>query len=528
MTHKLLMVIPNTDMRDLILDVLEDHFKTKGIDMVIDKEETFQDAVDRSRQSEPYRLIISYLHIAKHRKAPLVEEEMLGLSLFRELSATAAAATAGILLTPIIDNKLLGQVRELPHMSLVSESDGWQEQICEIAEQIFASQETGGPQPQLKDVRTAKKHKKVRVDIYIGLHKDTWQIVFNGDGGLICDPKPRLLRVDMDKIHKIGMKENWVYESKDKYPMWVEILKDIGEELAQQILINNPEALRYYKELNGEVGGCEHFSLRFITSEEAYPLPLEAILAPEYRQDDDFWMLKSPMSRRVDVGGIKSWPLFENPESEESTMQINCLIIEADVHGYVQIGNQGVELKKLNNVAEEADQLERRLREHRSAYRIGRIKRIPDKMTACTRENVEAWLTNGEQWHLVHYAGHSLQQEKGFVFFPHNGMADAVNIQDFSQWLRVAETRLIYLSSCQSSKVKFAHEMARIGVPAAIGFRWDIDDQKAAEHADTFYDNLFRERSLEYAFLKTRQQIQRSDPEHIIWAAPVLMMQAHR
>jgi hypothetical protein len=525
MKHKLLMIIPNTDMRDLILDVLDDHFKAMGIDMVIDKEETFQDAIQRCRQSEPYSLIISHLHIAKHRKAPLVEDEMLGLLLFRELSVTA---TAGILLTPIIDNRLLGQIRELPRTSLVCESDGWKEQICEIAEQILSGKAAGAPQPPLSSAGSVKKHKKVRIDIYIDLHKDTWQIVFNGDGGMICDPKPRLLRVDLDKIHKIGMKESWVDESKAKYPMWVEILKDIGEELVRQILENNPEALKYYTELCDEVGGCEYFSLRFITSEEAYPLPLEAILVPEYRQVNDFWMLKAPVTRRVDVGGVKLWPLFENPESEGNAVQINCLIIEADVHGYVQIGDQDFELEKLYNVAEEANQLEKRLLDHRTEYRIGCIKRIPDKMTACTKENVEAWLTNGEQWHLVHYAGHSFHQDKGFVFFPDNGTAGAVDIQDFSQWLRMAKTRLIYLSSCQSSKVKFAHEMARRGVPAAIGFRWNIDDRKAAEHADRFYDNLFKERSLENAFLRTRQQVQRIDPKHIIWAAPVLMMQAHR
>ena len=68
-------------------------------------------------------------------------------------------------------------------------------------------------------------------------------------------------------------------------------------------------------------------------------------------------------------------------------------------------------------------------------------------------------------------------------------------------------------------------ELARQKIPAIIGFRWDIIDDQAAEHARIFYKYLFKEKSLEYAFLKTRTDMYNRDDKHRIWAAPILIMQ---
>jgi hypothetical protein len=95
------------------------------------------------------------------------------------------------------------------------------------------------------------------------------------------------------------------------------------------------------------------------------------------------------------------------------------------------------------------------------------------------------------------------------------------------------ETRLLYLSSCQSCEENFAFELADKDIPAVIGFRWPVNNFKAREHARTFYQHLFKERSLERAFLRTRQDMhskymQESDRMDKSWAASMLILQDKR
>ena len=524
MKHRILIVIHNCEMRDFILDILEEQFKDSSAIIEIDKEETYQDAVGKCGDSNPYSLVISQLHIPWHRKAPLVEKDMLGLELFRKLS-DKSEVVPGILLTPYMEKNLEAQIKKLPGICLVLEGDRWEERIGEFVGQALDGLATDELKAASFCTKRIKSHKKVRLEVSIYPYEGTWQIHFVGCGGVLCNPKPYILHVNPTEINSIRQKVNRLDEKLDnddiEYSDWKETLSEIGKHLVQEILRNNLEILQYYCRLRGEVGGCEHFSIRFSTSEEAYPLLLEAILVPDSRAKDDFWMLKAPICRHVDMGDPELWPLFEDPESDDLIQKINCLIIEADVHGWDE--KLGVTLDKLEKISEESSQLEDKLNSLRNECYVERLSGQD-----CTEEKVHKKLTNGTQWHLVHYVGHSLHRDKGYVFFLKNGMPDPVSIQFFSRWLRLARTRLIYLSGCQSCKIEFVRELAQNGLPSALGFRWKIDDKEAAEYAGIFYDNLFKERSLEDAFLKTRQKVWETYSEHKIWAAPVLMMQAHR
>lgn len=523
MTHKVLMIIPNADLRDLVIDLLEE-VSSGSSDLEIDKEENLRDALARYRGAEPYSLVVSHIHIRAKRKSTLVEADKLGLVLLQTLAEEKSSVPA-ILLTPEVDDDQLSLLAKFPHISLALLGGKWAEQIRSIADRVLGDRSTDGQEKGCDS--GCPPQKKIQVDLIVYPYSDTWAMIFKGEGDIICDPTPRLLKVNLAKLNDTLIKDGMIDRYRSNYPDWKIFLNDIGEVLVREILDKNPDVLNYYSRLSGQVGGCENFRVRFVTGEEAYPLNLEAILVPGEREKEDFWMLKAPVCRRLNVGDLELYPLFENPNQKEILQEINCLIIEADVHGLdkkLKIG-----LNPLENISQEAGQLEMKLEKMKEKESIGHIERIPKKGSGeeCTKEAVEATLKNGRQWHMVHYAGHSHHTEKdsGYVFFSKNGRPDRVDIQVFAQWLRQARTRFIYLSSCESSKLKFVHELAKKAVPAVIGYRWDIEDDKAAEHANIFYDNLFREQSLEYAFLKTRQQVSQKCPEHIIWAAPVLVMQ---
>jgi hypothetical protein len=466
---------------------------------------------------------VSHLHIYERRKAPLVEAQKFGLTLFQTL-AREGINIPGILLTPDVDDEQLSLAISFPNFSPVPMEGRWEKHIEIITARSFACPSES--ESQATAMVDGSSQKKVQVDFVIYPNSDTWAMVFRGEGNVICDPTPRLLKVNLAKINKTRIKDVMIDKYRGNYPDWKVFLSDIGEVLLREILLKNPEVMDYYTRLTGEVGGCENFRIRFITGEETYPLNLEAILAPSDKENDDFWMLKAPVCRRLNVGDLRMYPLFENPNQKEMLQEINCLVIKADVHGWEK--KSKIELKQLENISVEARQLGERLSELEDNHTIGTFMSIPKGGTECTKEAVEAALKSGKEWHLVHYAGHShyTADDKGYVFFSRKGRPDPVDIQVFAQWLRKAKTRFVYLSSCESSKLKFVHELAKKSVPAVIGYRWDIDDDKAAEQANIFYNHLFREQSLEYAFLKTRQQVSQQCPEHIIWAAPVLVMQA--
>ena len=133
----------------------------------------------------------------------------------------------------------------------------------------------------------------------------------------------------------------------------------------------------------------------------------------------------------------------------------------------------------------------------------------------------------------MHFAGHSFfegaaKNDPGGLIFP-GQPPKVVRIREFAQWLNAAETRFVYLSSCHSSDAEVAFELAEEGVPTVIGFRWDVEDDWAAEYAQSFYDRLFYDQpslpSLEHAFLCARKEMNARHSESRIWAAPTMIHQ---
>jgi CHAT domain-containing protein len=129
-------------------------------------------------------------------------------------------------------------------------------------------------------------------------------------------------------------------------------------------------------------------------------------------------------------------------------------------------------------------------------------------------------------WHLIHYAGHSFVNDDGdgYLFFPGPNLPNPVKISTLKPYMcDVAKVRFMYLSSCKSSKDDFIFQLASQGVPAILGFRWSIEDEKAKEFALEFYKDLFEFRSLDRAFLDARCYVHKY-PDNRIWAAPMLIL----
>jgi hypothetical protein len=90
----------------------------------------------------------------------------------------------------------------------------------------------------------------------------------------------------------------------------------------------------------------------------------------------------------------------------------------------------------------------------------------------------------------------------------------------------LGKTQLLFLSSCRSSEEAFAFEMARNYVPAVLGFRWEVDDSLVPDFVQSFYRNLFRNKSIDLAFVAARKAVRElHGVKSQIWAAPMLVLQ---
>lgn len=514
MSPSILLIFADDNQSDLIARELSDLFASSDSSFAIDIVKNKSEALDRLN-NQSYDLIITHLHIAEDSKSPLVEKAQLGLGLISH-AKEQNQLVSGILISPFLIPEVLKAVNFLPQCWMVNEgSDTWQEEVIAVAKQALGIKNS---QPAATAVT-----KKVKLDFRVDLDKDKWEMVARGVG-IPCDEQPRVLSVNTPKIRKLLKAGRRIEKLKKDWPDWEEELQLIGEILLDQIFVNNPEVHAYFSYLKGQVGGNENFSIRFNVGKEINPLILEAVMEPGYQKDDEYWMLKAPICRRINVTDAKFMPLYEDEYTRSGSHKINCLILEANVDGYVEKIDK--ELKTLVNVPIEAQYLRNELENNKDAFKVGKVEYVPQ--AECSKKRVEELLTGEDRWDLVHYAGHSLydsSEDTGYVFFPGQDDIEELSIGRFSMWLRKAKTRFIYMSSCHSSNEDFVYTLTKNGIPATVGYRWDIDDDKAAAHSEIFYKSLFEERSLENAFLRTRQELRESYKKHIIWAAPVLVMQ---
>jgi len=141
-------------------------------------------------------------------------------------------------------------------------------------------------------------------------------------------------------------------------------------------------------------------------------------------------------------------------------------------------------------------------------------------------------------WHLVHFVGHGRTVPRADGAGPGQRgelilcAKDRVTIdfETLALQLKERDTRLMFLSACQTGQGAFLSSAAYHMVPAIIGYRWPIQDARAREFARVFYDALLHpdrptRHSVERAFVAARASVYESFPAECSWASPALLHQ---
>lgn len=514
-------------------------------------------------QQYHYDLIIVHLHLAPDQQSPLDRAAQLGLAFLQDLSQKEWQPSS-ILVAPTKDDNLFQAVKLLPRCDLIFEGERLFDDLLDKAQECL--KRVTYREPAALPVHTLEEHQKEEifgnVDIWLNLQSQAYSAMYVpghyemytyelgsrestyiGSGGFFLNWKT---------LYDLAIKSRDL-EDVDAYPWprWQEELKAVGESLRCEICEGEQKFKSDFKNLLKEVKNKIHntrirFKLNVGTRDvkdskkvkdprDEYSEVLQAVVLEALLDDQKkFLMLHAPIFRRLDVSRLEDkddeesqyrYPLFYKQARAEA---LNCLIIEADTSGIVSIeqkhGQVRENLKHLTHLGEESEGLQKFLQKRHKVLRLSK-DRLPENLS------FKDWVANilEEQgpWHLVHYAGHSLYTEDktGYVFFPGENYAEPMNIADFSKLLRLAQARFLYLSSCQSSEDDFVFQLANRGIPAILGFRWEIDDDKAEKYALKFYEYLFKYRSLEQAFLEARTYAYRKYKKNRIWASPLLILQ---
>jgi len=123
----------------------------------------------------------------------------------------------------------------------------------------------------------------------------------------------------------------------------------------------------------------------------------------------------------------------------------------------------------------------------------------PDAIAA-----LEAAIGDGP-WDIVHFCGHSVRSDDDEVFLvlpgDRAGRLTGLSMGRFAQILRRAQASLLILSSCEGASSHGVFRAAQEGVPATIGFRWEVKSSEATTFCTRLHEQLAAGMPLGRAYL---------------------------
>jgi CHAT domain len=335
-------------------------------------------------------------------------------------------------------------------------------------------------------------------------------------------------------------------------PGWSRRIHDDGALLFRDLIIATlGPGLFYHLELSA--GGLRSLAFRFrVEDVSLYCAPFEATVRlsglPPMGTEDDFTqnpfvLINAPIARRMKVANLYA---ATRPQRELRAARV--LFIRSQV-GESRAGTTGwdiarvqerdpetgrfrlsdFEFRRLENIDRELNDLKALAAKDCTIFTL----EVLDLSAVDDPRGAEALLMEKltlTRYDVVHFAGHSLTTRDGLTLLVlpggKPGQAEGMSVHTFAEGAAAAGVRLVYLSSCQGSSANAVANLAQRDVAHVIGFRWDVDDERAADFARYFYNDLFGRQSSSIcnAFRTACRGVY--EPRQIeaspIWASPIL------
>ncbi len=247
----------------------------------------------------------------------------------------------------------------------------------------------------------------------------------------------------------------------------------------------------------------------------------------ELIRDDDYLALTYLLTRRLSQGPrftIKSQPFFKFIENQvEKDEPLRILLVGANVDD----GLPAIESEVLQLVDSISSDLKLLGVSHQITTLLG---------GDVTYRKLSEALLEGQ--HIFHFAGHGNFDESLPERSPLALQDRELTASDLQLLTQGTELRFVFLSCCLAARTArqvgrgdfhgFLHALSQADVPAALAYRWEVEDGSALELAESFYRSLWRNLSFSQALLNSRRKLAMgpNGRDNETWAAPVLVSQA--
>ena len=454
-----------------------------------------------------YQLVITDLFIAQDSDSAVVEKDKGGVELLKGIKDFGLPS---ILVVPASSVDLQDDVDDIDRCRMVVKGSSYEAKLIKFSKRLLR-------RVPVKIENTGYIH------LTLDLNTPLWLYEIKGEFGDRNYRDGGLLEIRPDKMKSLIRRSHNIETVDD----WEEELRDIGNTLFEEIINRNYKFSKSFQKLVNQIKDKDKIKIHFSVEREIHPVILEALT-----EDQCFVMLNSPVSRGLNVSG--EYPDTINP-SKKGQRFIKCLIVLSEV-GDTIVPEVDPEIKfpRLKKIKDEVNWLREFLLSHDTEFNIAEVKIVEQQPEGKSYLEYLEETIKSDSWDLVHYSGHSFYQKnsradnygKGYLLFPGEITPSALPLEKFSKWLRDCDTKFVFFNSCQSAEENFVFELARNCIPAIIGFRMKIDDDKAFSYAKNFYTHFFQDKSsIENAFFQTRKDMHYEYPKNRIWASPMLIMQ---
>jgi len=319
---------------------------------------------------------------------------------------------------------------------------------------------------------------------------------------------------------------------------WLDIFRETGEDLADQLNYSSEKLRAAIADCLKAVGTLDMVYFRFtlLTAgpEAPHPfvhVPFELLYDTAKR---NFIRALAPVARRIclDPASRTAAPLVG-----EQPLSGPILFVKSDAHGSHALAGTLFSgspklllspLKELDNEFREVCAAYAAVDQGACALELLALTSGQDTIT-CLRNKLLPPSGGIPMPQILHYAGHSVQADDGSVYLVLPGRSPGqllpVPISEFATWARRAKLRLILLSSCQSTTPNAVFRLAQAGIPAVVGFRWEVPDTEAAVFAGCLHQALASSLPLARAFHDAVTRVRARFASSPTFASPMLVVQ---
>lgn len=340
-----------------------------------------------------------------------------------------------------------------------------------------------------------------QVDMFIGVESVTVRVIANGE--VLADtPSASDLLADLKSAQNEFAPPWYLYFHEPSgirlHDNYLRRLSYIGERIHQYLLME-PQREAIAKCLK-RVGKLEKIHFRFIADHKVFPdVPFEAL---RDRAKDKFVRAISPVARRIPLEASETLVPDELsiPTGPSRPMRKRLigpmLIIKSDSGlGTLRVQDHTFDFQdsqtfhRLPDLDTEAKNIiEVRALHNRSATKLCALTPGKDNIDILESE------VKRRKWEIVHYCGHSVRADNDEVFLVLPGLLPGelvgLSMEDFAPVLREAGVKLLVLSSCEGASSYGLFRVAQEGIPATIGFRWEVMSKDATKFSKRLHENL--------------------------------------